>query len=121
MEIRREIESLALWYIPVFIAVTIITTFLTGYANSLVETGQATPAKYFAQISILSTFLNFIDNFVVGIWLYIRGKGEGGRAVLWLIFGIAAHFFAALMYIGIKIYEQQISNHKPTTSFHAGE
>lgn len=107
MELRKEIESLALWYIPVFVIVSIFSAFYSGYVKDLIELGQATPGMTFSLLAVVSSFIGLIDNIVVGIWLYIRGKNDDGKAILWLFFGVVAHFYAALIYIGLKIYEQQ--------------
>ena len=112
MEIRKEIESLAIWYIPAFIVVAVLSALFSGYINDLIEFGEATSGTTMSLISIISALIKLIDNFVVGIWLYLRGKKDGGRAILWLFFGVVANFYAALMYIGLKIYEQQKAYNK---------
>ena len=107
MEIRKEIESLAIWYIPAFIFVSIMGALFSGYLKDMMEYGAATPGSTFAFLSAIGSFINLIDNLVVGVWLYLRGKKDGGRVILWFFFGVVANFYAALMYIGLKIYEQQ--------------
>ena len=103
MEIRKEIESLALWYIPIFLVTLIGTSLYSGFLKSFVETDQLSSGATITFLFMFSQVISNIDNIVVGIWLYFRSKDEDGRAVLWLLFGVVAHFFAALIYICIKI------------------
>ena len=112
MELRKEIESLALWYIPAFVFVALASSLYSGYVRALMEMGEATPGTTLSLISALGMSINLVDNLVVGVWLYVRGRKEGGRAILWLLFGVVAHFYAALLYLGLKIYEQQKANNK---------
>lgn len=112
MEIRKEIESLAIWCIPATIVVALMSAIISGYARDTIQAGGATPGTTLSFITALGMFIKLINNIVVGIWLYLRSKEDDGRAILWLLFGIVAHYFAALMYIGLKIYEQQKAHNK---------
>lgn len=112
MEIRKEIESLAIWCIPAAVVVALMSALITGYAKDIILDGGATPGTTLSFITALGMFIKLINNFVVGIWLYLRSKEENGRPILWLLFGVVAHYFAALMYIGLKIYEQQKAHNK---------
>lgn len=112
MELRKEVESLALWYIPAFVVVALASSLYSGYVKDLMELGEASPGVTLSLLSALGMFINLVDNVVVGVWLYVRGRKDGGRAILWLLFGAVAHFYAALLYLGLKIYEQQKAYNK---------
>jgi len=109
MELRKEIESLALWYIPAFFVMLMVSAIFTGYFKQLIEYGSVSVGTPIALVQILGQFISNIDNFVVGIWLYLQSKKEGGRTLLWFLFGMVAHFFAAVLYIGLKILDNQQS------------
>ena len=121
MEIRKEIESLAIWYVPAFIIMVFASGLYSGYFKEVMEMGQAFTNKTFVFVSLVASLINHIDNIVLGIWLYLKGKKEGGRAILWLMFGIVAHFFAVIIYIGIKIYVNQIAYNKSLNQIDAND
>jgi hypothetical protein len=50
-------------------------------------------------------FIKLANNLVVAIWLYYVVKRDLGRKWIWAFFGFVAHLFAALFYIGLKLYE----------------
>lgn len=107
MELRNEIESLALWYIPTYILAAIISSLISGYVVEISNIIELDPGVTMSILALITAMLNLADNVVVGVWLFIQGKREKGKAGLWLFFGLAAHLFAALFYIGLKIYEVQ--------------
>jgi len=112
MEIRKEIESLAIWYIPGFIVAFIASSILSGSAREIIDFGEVTPATEIVLTTSIISLAGLIDNAVVAIWLYIQGKKEKGRPILWFLFGLVAHFYAALIYIGLRIYEEQKAHNK---------
>lgn len=107
MELRKEIETLAIWYIPAVAFVLIATAFLTGYAQEIMRDQTASPGTLFSFLSLAQGLIHSVDNLVVGIWLFLRSSKEDGRRYLWSLFGLAAHLFAAIVYLALRIYEQR--------------
>ena len=116
MEIRKAIESLALWYIPAFVIMLVFSAAYSGYIKEVMELGEATTGVSIAFATMFLNFIQSIDNLVVGIWLFIQSKKENGRPILWFFFGFVAHFYAAIIYIGLKIYENQKAYNKSLQS-----
>ena len=112
MEIRKEIESLALWYIPAFVIMLIFSSIYSGYLSELMDMGKVKTGTSVLFASMVLQFIGNIDNLVLGFWLFMQAKKENGRPILWFFFGIVAHFYAAIIYIGLKIYENQKAYNK---------
>ena len=108
MEIRKEIETLAIWYIPALIIMAAASALYSGYAEELMRDGfeSISTGSKLMLLSLSGYIINSIDNVVVAIWLTVQCKKENGRALLWFLFGFVASFYAALIYIGLKIYEE---------------
>jgi hypothetical protein len=100
---RKEIETLARWYIPVCIVTSIISILSPTYLKELVMKSR-TESIYFVWFPF---FIKLADNLVVAIWLYYQGKRDSGRKWIWAFFGFVAHLFAAAFYLGLKIYEER--------------
>jgi len=107
---RKEIETLAIWFIPVYIAVLIVNVLMTSFLDRGFDVilGEGAP------LSIrLSSYLHimrltgFADNLVVGIWLFFQAKKRDGRKALWFLFGLFAHLFAAIIYVVLTLFEEQ--------------
>jgi|GEM_PF-2648699 len=84
-----------------------VSGLYSGYFKDAMEAGQAFTSTMFSFVSMAAILIGHIDSIVLGVWLYLKGKKEGGRPILWFVFGIIAHFFAVAIYIGLKIYENQ--------------
>lgn len=107
MELRKEIESLAIWYIPVVVLMSIVAAAYTGFLKEMLSADGLTMGTQVALITMGPKLIQFATNIVVGIWLYRLAKKEGGRQSLWLLFGLVVNLGAALIYIGLRIYEQR--------------
>ena len=105
MNIKEEIEKLALWYIPVTIILALLTTGTSGYLTDLMQ-GEITFGGKVMLVSYLAQAIGAADNIVVGIWLFIQARKNDGKAMLWFLFGLIANLLAALFYLAILIYEQ---------------
>ena len=116
MEIRKEIESLALWYNPAFLIIFLASAVYSGYLKEIIEMGEATTGVSIAFFTMVLKLIQNIDNLVVGVWLFIQAKKENGKPLLWFLFGLVAHFYAAIIYIGLKIYENQKAYNKSLKS-----
>lgn len=110
MNLRKEIETLSIWYIPVAIAMVLASGLVSNYFQQITSTTGTTIGSTVAFLAGLPKLIQLADNLVVGIWLYHMAGKEGGRKALWLIFGVFAHLFAAAIYVGVRIYEQQAFN-----------
>jgi len=110
MDIRKEIETLATWYIPAMILMLIASGLYTGYFNAVLSNDQASIGTTLSFLTLVPALIKLTDNIVIAVWLYFMAKKEGGRKVLWLLFGLVAHLLAAIIYIGLRIYEQQAFN-----------
>jgi hypothetical protein len=110
MNLRKEIEALAVWYVPVVIATIIASSLLTGRLNELIKYEDVSVGTMMSFMAAIPSLIGLADNLVVGIWLYLIVKGEDGRSVLWFSFGLFAHLFAAIAYICLKLYELQAFN-----------
>lgn len=107
MNIRREIETLALWYIPVFLAATIASAIGSGLVRDAMADGTLTMGTIVSLIGWVPALLALAPRFVVAAWLFGIARREGGRSLLWLLFGLVGHLFAAVIYLALKIYEQR--------------
>ena len=110
MNLRKEIETLAMWYIPAVLFVVIATAIMTGYFQDMVRSQHASLGTWISFYSLLQGLIQLVDNLVVGIWLFLRSKSENGNRFLWLLFGLAAHLFAAVIYLALRIYEQRTAS-----------
>jgi len=102
MNLRKEIEKLLYWYIPMFIisniAASIIGTFIKSFNGE--------PIALTSLLVILSIFIGHLGNIVVGIWLYFIAKKYNQNYILWSLFGFVANIFGAVLFIALYIYEE---------------
>ncbi|WAK04069.1 hypothetical protein [Methylobacter sp. YRD-M1] len=110
IDIRKEIETLAIWYIPVCIMSVIVSGLYTGYFKEALSIGSTASWSTIHFLLTVPAIIKFADNIVVGVWLYFLVEKEGGRTGLWFVFGLAAHLFAVLIYVVLRVYEQQAFN-----------
>ena len=108
---RKEIETLATWYIPVSIVAFIVSVLMTStLAHEFGSVfGEGSPSSIIRLYFLpgITRLIGFADNLVVGIWLFFQVKRGDGRKALWFLFGLFAHLFAAIIYIGLTLFEQQ--------------
>ena len=109
---RKEIEKLAVWYIPAFLLATFAASIWSGVLEHSFNSEQLSAGKSISFIFLVGSIIGMIDNFVVGIWLYHQIKSEKGRKWIWLLFGLVAHFYAAIIFIALKINEAQKTSNK---------
>jgi len=113
MDLRKEIEKLAIWYIPVSIAMILATSAYSSYFRHIASGEGATVGSTIAFFAGIPALIQMADNIVVGIWLFFLARREGARPMLWLLFGLFAHLFAAVIYIALRLYEAQAFNKQP--------
>ena len=112
MDIRKEIETLASWYIPAVIITGIATSIYTGYFKEVFSSNATNMGSTLSFLSATLTLIRLPDDIVVAVWLYSSVGKEGGRSTLWFIFGLVANLFAAIIYIVLRMYEQQAFNNR---------
>ena len=110
MNLRNSIQQLALWYIPVAIASAFISAWYTGFLNEAMNTGEYSMGSFMVLFSAIPMMLKASINLVVAIWLYSLISKSSGNKYIWFLFGLIAHLYAAVIYIGLLIYEQVTSN-----------
>ena len=100
---RKEIETLARWYIPVYIVTLIISVVITQYVK------ETFPSRSFLSLNLLWLYslIRYTDSLVIAIWLYFQSKRDSGRKWIWAFFGFVAHLFAVVLYLALKIYEKR--------------
>ena len=103
---RKEIETSARWYIPVYIITLAISVFGSFFLGDMIIKKDI-PGPGSIYFMLLSTLTKYLDNLVIAIWLYFQLKNDSGRKWIWLFFGLVAHLYAAVLYLGLKIYEQR--------------
>lgn len=110
MDIRKDIETLAIWYIPVMIIMVIASGLYAGYFKEVISSGPTSIGSTLSFFTLVPALFKLADNIVIAVWLYFMARKEGGRTALWFLFGLVAHLFAAIIYIGLRLYEQQAFN-----------
>ena len=116
MDIRKEIETLAIWYIPAFLITVLLSAAAAGYFKAFFMNLKVTSFTKFSFVTYISLFIGLTDNLVVAVWLYFQNKKECGKKVLWMIFGLFAHLPAAIIYIGLKVLEDMRASNQPLIS-----
>ncbi|MDD5385736.1 MAG: hypothetical protein PHQ22_00905 [Sulfuricurvum sp.] len=102
MNMRKEIERLIYWYVPVIIVALIIGFALSSYikyTNHL----SSKEVWFYSSVNIL---INYLHHFVIAIWLYVISKQLNQKYILWSLFGLVAHLFAAVIYLVLYTYEK---------------
>jgi hypothetical protein len=102
---RRSIETLALWYIPVWILMAIFSGYYTDYFQALIESHPSSHAMVFSVF--LARLVGVADHFVVAIWLMFQKHENNWRKTLWFVFGVVSGLIGAVIYLLVKIYEEK--------------
>ncbi len=110
MNLRTDIQKLAMWFIPTAIAALIASSWYSGLLKEAILDRDLTPGIFITSMSYIPFALNASVRLVIAIWLfYMVGKTSGNK-YLWFLFGLVAQLFAVVIYIGLLIYEQLASN-----------
>ena len=107
---RKDIEILAIWYIPVVILMAGISAYYSDFFNELFLEGSSRVGVTLHFYALLPMAVKTADNLVVAVWLFFMVKKEEGRPLLWAILGLVTHLYAALLYVGLRIYERSALN-----------
>ena len=109
---RNEIEKLAIWYIPAFLIATLAASAMSDILPHLLESGSLGVGKTISFVFFVANAIQYIDNLVVAIWLYIQLKNQNGKKWAWLLFGAIAHLFAVIIFVVLMLYENQNASNK---------
>jgi hypothetical protein len=101
MDIRKEIERLIYWYIPAIIVALLLEYVLTGYIKA---SHSLSSIMLWSSIGI-NIVISHLHNIVVAIWLYLVSKQLNQKYILWSLFGLVAHLFAAVIFLVLYVYE----------------
>lgn len=87
----------------------------TGLIGEAIDSGEysiGTFMGFLSFFSIIPMILKTSINLVVAIWLYSVISKSSGNKYIWFLFGLIAHLYAVIIYIGLVIYEQVISSNE---------
>ncbi len=102
MNLRKEVEKLIYWYIPAIMITYFLGTVVTAQVKQI---NGITPLLSWGLLAT-ALLLNHIHSIVVSIWLYFLAKKMDQRNVLWALFGLVAHIFAAVLFVALYVYEE---------------
>ncbi len=103
MNLRKEIEKLIYWYVPAYIFTVTIGITLASYAKNIED-----PTLLVSYVVIpLGMLAKSIDNFVIAFWIYQIAKQDNQKYILWSLFGLVAHIFAAIIFIALNVLEDK--------------
>lgn len=104
MSLREEVEKLLYWYIPTFL----IASFIGHFVASLVKGMNGMPL-WLTTLSVgISLCISHIHNVVVAVWLYFLAKKMDQRYILWALFGLTSHIFAAVIFLVLNLIEEKM-------------
>ena len=103
MNLRKEIEKLIYWYVPVYIIGYFLAYVLIVYYKAIPESAAALTAIGLA----MTYFANHLPNFVIAIWLYNVAKQSNQKYILWTLFGLVAHLFAVVIFVALNVLENK--------------
>lgn len=104
MNMRKEIERLIYWYVLAVIVASAVGFILSSYIRTTNDTSSITVWSY----TSINMLINNLHHIVVAIWLYVISKYLNQKYILWSLFGLIAHLFAVVIFIGLYIYEKNI-------------
>ncbi len=110
MDLRKDVQKLAIWYIPIALATTIVSMWWSGMLKEEIIDGNLSVGTFSATLSYIGTGLLFSGRLVVAIWLYFMVSKSTGNKYIWFMFGLAASLPALIIFIAIAIYENTASN-----------
>lgn len=102
MDLRKEVERLIYWYVPIILVTLVLGFIIAGYIKSSNDTSSMIVWGY----TSINMFINHLHHIVVAVWLYTLSKKLNQKYVLWALFGLVAHLFAAAIFIVLYVYEK---------------
>jgi len=101
MNLRKEIETLIYWYVPVYILGRIVGSVFLTYYKAIPDSDMELTAIGLA----MTYFANNLPSVVIAIWLYNISKRSNQKYILWALFGLVAHLYAAVIFIILNFLE----------------
>ena len=101
MNLRREIEKLIYWYVPVYIIGYFIGSVFSTYYKAIPSSEMELTALGLA----MTYFTSNLQNIVIAIWLYNISKKSNQKYIIWALFGLVAHLYAAIIFIILNLLE----------------
>jgi hypothetical protein len=112
MDLRREVEKLLYWYIPIFL----IASFAGSVIGTFLKSMNGMPMWLASLFVWISMFISHLHHFVIAIWLYFLAKKMNQKYMLWTLFGLTAHVLAAIVFLVLYLLDE-----KKTKSIEKGE
>lgn len=112
MDLRKDIESLAIWFVLATIIMFVANLFLTKGDVQNIELLKF-PLSKLTLMELMATFgllSSLIDNIAVGAWLFQRAKSCGYKKWLWAAFGLAGSLVGGALFLLARAYETWPSN-----------
>lgn len=107
MNIRNEIENLAIWFVVASLLVTTFGLIWTGFSENLVANGGLQTIDGFQFMAAIGTFGSIIDNVAVGLWVFLSSRKREYNSYLWFAFGFFGSLVGATLYL-LAVFSEQI-------------
>lgn len=102
MNLRKEIEKLIYWYVPIILVALIFDFIIGAHIKSTNDTTSWVVWGY-ASANII---LKYLHHFLIAIWLYLISKQLNQKYFLWALFGLVVPLFALMIFLVLYIYEK---------------
>lgn len=101
MDIKKSVELFIYFYIAVALIV-----FISGILiNMQINNPDIFDSKY-----IFSFLAHYSSNIVVAIWLFFFAKKMKHNYILWTLFALTSHLFAAVIFLVVLLLEKYNTN-----------
>jgi ABC-type spermidine/putrescine transport system permease subunit II len=101
MNVRKEIEKLIYWYVPVYIVGYFLASATLVFYKAIPSSEMELTALGLA----MTYFTKNLPSVVIAIWIYQVAKKTNQKYILWTLFGLVAHIFAAIAFIVLNVLE----------------
>jgi hypothetical protein len=112
LELKNKFEKLLIWFIPLFF-LSQISSFLSIKTVAMLANNMQnlrSPIENYENAILIFGIFKFLDNIVVGIWLFFQTKKISFNKLLWPIFGFMQPYFAILIFMSIIIVKTWSDN-----------
>ena len=114
-DLQQDIERLAIWWIPALLITIALGSYSEYHLNQSFQGNDYSPAELISQLGFANLFLDRLlsnlDHLVIAIWLIHTTKLRLiGTPWIWGTLGIVAGLFAAILYVGLRIYAKYESS-----------
>ena len=108
MNLRKEIEKLIYWYVPIYFLGKIVGSIFLTYYRAIPDSDTELTAIGLA----MTYFANNLPGVIIAIWLYNLSKRSNQKYILWALFGLVAHLYAAIIFIILNFIEGKFNINK---------